>query len=119
MNYTVAYGKNNLFETTDLHGDYSSSTLPVQVRSIYFIIMASKTAKIIACLSGCFIKCMKLGIFKSLGVFFIPIQETLQTTHIVLGIWMSMFAVAADIFGELYDCFVKYIFPDAASRIGV
>ena len=61
-----------------------------------------------AFLSGCFIKAMKLGIFKSLGVLFTPLQEYFQVTHTVLGTWMAMFAVAVEVYGK--SCGFYFLF---------
>ena len=55
-------------------------------------------------LAGCFIKLLELGTFKTLGVFYMPILEDLQTTNIALGTWMAMHNVAVNVFGEF--CFV-------------
>ena len=65
--------------------------------------MTCKIAKtIVFCPDAIYIQFMLIGIYNSLGVLFIPIQEYHQATHTVLGTWMAMFAIAFDIFGKLY-----------------
>ena len=65
--------------------------------------MTSQGTRITVFLSGCFLKFLKLGILKSLGVLFVPVQENLQISHVVLGTCMSAYSAAAEIVGKYCD----------------
>ena len=59
------------------------------------------STKFAVLLAGYIINCVEMGTFKSLGVFYLLIQDGLETTNIVLGTWMASNEVATDIFGKV------------------
>ena len=57
--------------------------------------------KLAVLLAGYIIRSLQMGTFKSFGVFYLLIQENLDTTNIVLGAWMASYEVATVIFGKI------------------